>query len=278
MPTKALRRPPVRGTSDVNTLSNLYPGVDGAIPRQNGGTTGQQSSAGPVRQRGRDFREGRFDGGDSPGNGSNHRTASRAASSSRRRRRRLPHPRHDRNHKSPGSNIGVDGRLAFGRGPDFTGCRRRGHHEHHAGFGDRTDAGNRPCAWQSAQGLTTFCGSSWSRPLCCVYLAAALGILLGRGASILVRAINALAHRNLAFRDHRRSGGIRVGGHGLRLLSRLEGIQIGSHRSPEIRVTFEAGHASLLAGRCANRRLVVAQVSLLEALRIFQNPLHCAAV
>ena len=85
---------------------------------------------------------------------------------------------------------------------------------------------------------TTFCASSWSSPSCLCLVGGAIGMLLGRGASILVRLENPLADRGIAVDDYRRRGGFRRRGSDLWLLSRLESLAVRSDRSSAVRVAF----------------------------------------
>ncbi len=62
----------------------------------------------------------------------------------------------------------------------------------------------------------------------------ALGIVAGRGTSILVRSIKHWPTEAVADGHHRRRGGLGDRGRGLRLLSRLEGLAAGPHRSPAV--------------------------------------------
>ena len=111
-----------------------------------------------------------------------------------------------------------------------------GHHEHHAGLGHRAHPRDRPAHGRRRAGAATSCGSSWSRPSCCAWSAAALGILLGHGGSRLVRAAAALAGRDLAGGHRRRGPGLGQRRHHLRLLPGLEGVAPGPDRGPALRV------------------------------------------
>ena len=64
------------------------------------------------------------------------------------------------------STVANDGRTAADRGVHLAGRRRRGNHEHHAGFGDRTNARNRPCGWPLVLARITSCGNFSSKPSC----------------------------------------------------------------------------------------------------------------
>ena len=90
--------------------------------------------------------------------------------------------------KTLASTSRVDGCLAVGRGADFAGRRRRGHHEHHAGFGHRTDAGNRSAHGRRRKVLSHPAAVP-GRGGCAVSLRRGHGNPFGPGASILVRAI-----------------------------------------------------------------------------------------
>ena len=207
-------------------------------PSRSATAGGRHAPAGPLRQRRPDPRQGRLRRDRSPRRiDADHGPAARAPPHPRRRGRRLQHPRHARIHQDALLDLEDDERPAAGRGADLAGRRRRGHHEHHAGLGHRADPGDRACAWPSAPAATTSSGSSSSRRSCC---ACSAGPWASCSAAARRSWCGAILHWPTETSLPAIVAAVAVSaarGHGLRLLSRLEGLAAGPDRSPPLRVT-----------------------------------------
>ena len=96
--------------------------------------------------------------------------------------RRLHRPRHDRNDQGPGFHRDHDDRAPAGGGPDLAGGGRRGHHEHHAGVGDRAHPGDRP-AHGRGRSRERHPQQFLVEAVVLCLLGGAVGIIMGRGFS-----------------------------------------------------------------------------------------------
>ena len=173
-------------------------------------------------------------------------------------------PRHDRNHQGHGSSTSqLMGALLTGGRADLADCRRRGDHEHHARLGDRAHAGDRPSHGGRAPDRITSYGSFSSRPWCLCLCGGAMGIASGS------RRVDAGPVRSPSIGPRRpsipgdRRGGCSFG-HGrridLRILSRLESLATGPHRSPAIRVGLSTRYTTVAASFAIGGGVGVASV------------------